>query len=264
MNRILDSHMHLDYVFRHQPEAIQWMKDNCYAVVSWSYSEKADSVSKLKDYLKSKAEFVHKQSESGLKCFYLAGIHPRCIPPDLKPEQAGSILAPYMDDPLCRGIGEIGLETCDSREKETFEAQLEFGRQMPELRKIIGIHTPRSNKSVVTKDILNILKDYSDIASSIIVDHCTRETIQDVLDCGFMAGVSLSPSKITSSELKDILSVSEAAAEKIMCNTDSAVELHRDMYSACISDGIREDIKEKIFYNNAACFFGIKQGINSK
>ena len=29
--------------------------------------------------------------------------------PDLKPEQIGPILEPFIEDPLCLGIGEIGL-----------------------------------------------------------------------------------------------------------------------------------------------------------
>ena len=257
MNTIIDSHIHLEYIFRHQPDAIQWMKDNGYTVVSWSYSEKADSVSKLKDYLKNTAEFIHEQSDDGLHCFYLAGIHPRCIPHDLKPEHISAILSPYMEDPLCRGIGEIGLETGDSREKEILEAQLKFGRQTPETGRIIGIHTPRYNKDAITKAILDVLRDFSSIASTIVVDHCTSETIQGVLNSGFWAGVSLSPSKIKFSELKDILSVSEAKAEKIMCNTDSAVELHRELYDASFDLSLKKEILKKIFYNNAATFFSI-------
>ena len=195
IKNIIDSHVHLDLIERHHPYRIQWLKENDCGVVSWSYFDGIDSVSQLEKCLKSKAHCIRKHSASGLLCHYLAGIHPRSIPPDLKPEQIVFLLKSHIEDPLCRGIGEIGLETGDAKEQEVFIAQLELGKSHLNHGKIIGVHTPRSNKLSVTETTLKILNRFPDISSSLVVDHCTVETIDAVLNAGFWAGVTLNPAK---------------------------------------------------------------------
>ena len=108
---IIDSHVHLDLIERHHPHRIQWLKENGCRVVSWSYFEGIDSTSQLKECLESKAQCLGKLSAGGLACHYLTGVHPRSIPPDLIPEQIETLLKPHLADPLCKGIGEIELET---------------------------------------------------------------------------------------------------------------------------------------------------------
>jgi len=258
---IIDSHVHLDMIERHHPSRIQWLKENACSVVSWSFFEGVHSVSQLEGCLKSKALSMRKYFADGLVCHYLAGVHPRCIPPDLKPEQIGAMLNPYLDDPLCRGIGEIGLETGDSREQEVFIAQLELGRSLLPHGKIIGVHTPRYNKLSVTKTTLEILDRFPDISSSLVVDHCTFETIAAVLDAGFWAGVTLSPAKTSWGEMKRIVSICSDRIDRIMCNTDSGIAFFEDMVQYSRSDDLPEAIREKLFYLNAARFFTIHQPI---
>jgi hypothetical protein len=254
---IMDSHVHLDLIERHHPHRIQWLKENGCRVVSWSYFEGVDSVSQLEGCLKSKAQCIRKLSADGLACHYLAGIHPRSIPPDLKPEQIASLLKSYMEDPLCRGIGEIGLETGDAKEQEVFIAQLKLGRNLLDRGKIIGVHTPRSNKLPVTKTILKILDRFPDISSSTVVDHCTVETIDAVLDAGFWAGVTLSPVKTSWDEMKRIVSICSDRIHRIMCNTDSGSTFYEDAVQLSRTGDLPEAIREKLFYRNAAQFFTI-------
>jgi uncharacterized protein len=258
MKRIIDSHVHLDMIGRRYPSRIQWLKENSCGVVSWSFFEGVEAVLQLERCLRLKAQIIGEYSAFGLSCYYLAGIHPRCIPPDLKPEQIASLLESHMEDPLCRGIGEIGLETGDTREQEMFMAQLEFGRSQMPRKKIIGVHTPRSNKLSVTAATLKILDSFKDVSSSLVIDHCTSETIGAVLDAGFWAGVSLSPIKTSWDEMKDIVSIYSSRVDRIMCNTDSAVTFYEDVVEHSRSDDMPESIREKIFYDNAARFFTIQ------
>lgn len=252
---ILDSHVHLDLIARHYPLRIQWLKDRCCAVVSWSYFEGVESVSHLGQCLKSKAQCMRTHSLAGLDCHYLAGIHPRSIPPDLKPEQIGSILEPFVQDPLCRGIGEIGLETGDGKEQEVFIAQLEFGRLLVNRGKIIGVHTPRSDKRRVTEIILKILDRFPDLSLSLVVDHCTIGTVGAVLDAGFWAGVTLSPPKTSWHEMKRIVSICPDRIDRIMCNTDSGSMFFEDVVQCRHSDDLPEAMREKLFFLNASTFF---------
>jgi len=254
---IIDSHVHLDLIERHHPHRIQWLKENGCSVVSWSYFEGVYSVSQLEGCLKYKAQCLGKHSAGGLLCHYLAGVHPRSIPPDLKPEQIASMLKPHIEDPLCRGIGEIGLETGDAKEQEVFIVQLELGRSLLNRGKIIGVHTPRSNKLPMTETTLKILDRFPDISSSTVVDHCTVETIDAVLDAGFWAGVTLSPAKTSWDEMKRIVSMCSDRIDRIMCNTDSGSAFFEDAVQFSRTDDLPAAIREKLFYRNAARFFTI-------
>lgn len=61
----------------------------------------------------------------------------------------------------------------------------------------IIIHTPRSNKNTVTRDILGILSTYSINKKEVIIDHADASTVKLILDRGFIAGLTVQPSKLT-------------------------------------------------------------------
>ena len=258
MEEITDSHVHLDLIARNHPEKIQWLKQNRCAVVSWAYLGRADSVSALEAGLADHARCIRRHASEGLKCHCLTGIHPRSIPPDLQPEQIRPMLEAGLEDTLCRGIGEIGLETGDGREQEIFIAQLELAVALLKPGQIIGIHTPRSNKPSLTKTTLAILDGFQDMCASIVVDHCTVETIDHVLKAGFRAGVTLSPAKTSWNELKRIVARHGDQIPRIMCNTDSGSEFYDDVVRFSRNAELPAAIREKIFHRNAARFFSIQ------
>lgn len=257
MKDIIDSHVHLDLIARKHPAKIQWLKENRCGVVSWAYLERADSVSELEAGLDGHARSIRQHASEGLTCLYLSGIHPRSIPPDLESEQIRSILEARLKDPLCRGIGEIGLETGDLREQEVFITQLELARTLLKPGHVIGIHTPRSNKPSLTITTLAILDGFQDMSASIVVDHCTIETIGHVLEAGFRAGVTLSPAKTSWDELKQIVALHGDQARRIMCNTDSGSEFYDDVVRFGCHGDLSETLRERIFHLNAARFYSI-------
>lgn len=257
MKDIIDSHVHLDVMVRKHPDKIQWLKKNRCGVVSWAYVDRADSVSALEAGLTAHAHCIRQHCSEGLASHYLAGIHPRSIPPDLTPEQIRSILNNHLSDLLCRGIGEIGLETGDRREREVFITQLELARTFLKPGQVIGIHTPRSNKPFITKTTLAILDRFQDLAASIVIDHCTIETIGDVLDAGFRAGVTLSPEKTSWRELKQIVARHGDQTDRIMCNTDSGGEFYDDVVRLSRNDDLPETTRELLFHLNAARFYSL-------
>lgn len=254
---IVDSHVHLDLIERYHPNRIQWLKDSACGVISWAYIEGIHSVSQIEDGLKSIAESIQKYSDAGLTCCFLAGVHPRSIPRDLKPVHIDSLLKGPLENPLCKGMGEIGLETGDTREQEILIAQLDFGQELLKRGKVIGIHTPRSNKHSITATTLKILARFPDISSSVVIDHCTLETIRPVLDAGFRAGVTLSPAKTSWEEMKHIALKYSNHIDRIMCNTDSGSEFFEDLVLLSRSPELPEAVLKKIFYENAFRFFSM-------
>lgn len=256
---IIDTHVHLDILHHHFGPKIKWYQENHCTVISWAYGTTIHTTLDLKSYLSRQARTIaalHAQSPWG--CFFLAGIHPRNIPPDLGPEKVADLLTPYLGHPLCLGLGEIGLETGTQHEKEVFQAQLALARSLKRSGIRVGVHTPRAAKSVMTAQILELLDDYKDLYAMVVVDHCNAETLADVLDRGLWAGVTLSPPKTAVEALPDMVAGHPQAHSQLMCNTDSMGALYQDLIIASQTPILSNVTKQQITQRAAARFWGLE------
>lgn len=260
--RTLDSHVHFDLIARDHPRHVEWLTAQGCGVVSWAYFENVASADDLKRRLGAKVRCLSAHAASGMHCRYLVGVHPRSIPADLKPESIESILAPFFDDPLCCGIGEIGLETGTAIEREVLLAQVELGRGLASRGHVVGVHTPRADKPAITAATLDLLADYTDLSSILVVDHCTAETIGGVLDAGFWAGVTLSPPKTGWGEMNAIAATEARRIDRIMLNTDSGSSVYDDVVRCRDATVLPEAIRERLFFDNAMRFFGFSGKIS--
>jgi len=254
-DRIIDSHVHLDLIYKENPNRIEWLKEYGYILISWAFATGIKSLSGLKEYMQDKTDIIRHLRREGLDCFLLCGIHPRNIAPDIHPEDVEDILLPLLDDPICLGIGEVGLETGSNQEREILEAHLKLGPMLVDMGKRIGIHTPRKNKLEITFKILELLDNHSGLEEIIVIDHCTPETIGYVLEKGYWAGVTLSPIKTSLYDLKRIVNEYPLYLHRIMCNTDSGMVFYEDMYHLYRSKEFLPEVKNKLTFENAYQFF---------
>jgi hypothetical protein len=254
---LIDSHVHLDLTFSGQPGRIAWMKQNHYLPVSWAFGSNIVTTADLRAYLLFQQKTIRRIHGEGLVCYYLSGVHPRNIPWDLDVKVIPELLGPYLEDPLCRGIGEIGLETGTEREVEVLLAQLELADRVMEKGRGFGLHTPRGNKAAVTLHLLEVLKPCHRAKDRMVVDHCTPETIGEVLKAGYRAGITVSPAKSKASDVQAILSRYPEYEDRIMINTDSGGRFCEDLFALAESNVIEESKKQKILVQNAAVFYGI-------
>jgi len=231
------------------------MKEHQYVPISWSYASRPDSIDSLRHYLNRHADFIRDLNQQDTPCFYLAGIHPRCISPDLRPHHLADLLTSYLDDPLCLGFGEIGLETGSSLEQEILSAHLELFHTVKDAKKRLGIHTPRSNKQEMTEKILSLLAAFSGIEPITVIDHCTIDTISPVLASGFHAGVTLSPTKTSHEDMMIIIKNHHQDLNRIMFNTDSGGTLYQDLYTFSSSDAFLPDVRNQLVRQTATRFF---------
>ena len=253
--RFVDSHCHLDMVQVFDSEAISWMKEAGCLPVSWSFCGRVDTADDLKTYFVGQKDAIARLNREGLRCYYLCGVHPRNIPPDLAPSQVPELLLPCLDDPFCLGIGEIGLETGSGREKEILRAHLDMAEEVVRRGKVFGIHTPRRDKKAVTEKILDMLKDYIRHRRSIVVDHCTGETIASVLRMGLWAGITMSPEKTRVHDLIRIIHAHGGDTGRIMLNTDSGASYHRDLSVLVREESIGKAARAALLRENALVFY---------
>lgn len=253
--KIIDSHVHLDLIYQNDPERIIWLQEHNCTVVSWAFSRDLKNISDLKLYLRRQARLIKDLRQGALDCYYLTGIHPRNITADLKSEYVAEILLPFLDDPFCLGIGEIGLETGSEKEKQIFAAQLDLGKQCLKAGKKIGIHTPRTDKMKITHRIITMLENYRELQDDLVIDHCTADTLGWILENGYRAGITLSPIKTAWETLPVMVQKYEHLIDHIMCNTDSGSVFYEDLVHAAQSADLDSELKKKLLFENAARFF---------
>jgi uncharacterized protein len=251
----VDSHVHLDLVAKTHRARITWLRKAGCLPVSWAMGGGAGSVAQLRKYLKAQRGTVHRLRKAGLAGWFLTGVHPRHIPAALKPEALGPLLAPFLADTLCRGVGEIGLETAGGREKEIFIAQLELLRTEMGRHLVVGVHTPRQDKERVTEETLAILNRYTPWADRIVVDHCSRATLGAVLERGFWAGVTLNPQKSSAADVIEMLADFPRALHRVMLNSDSGSAFHEDLQGFVASQCLPPESLVRLSRDNALTFY---------
>ena len=256
---MIDSHIHLDLIHQENPDRIPWMISMECEAISWAFSDTVQTLKDLKDYLAHQQAFIETINAQGLKSWFLTGIHPRTIPPELKAEEVPELLAPFLAHPLCLGLGEIGLETGDARECDILRSQLDLHKKIQAMGKKIGVHTPRGHKAEVTRKILDVLNEFPGIQDITVVDHTTAETLPWILNAGFHAGITISPPKTSLAELVDILKAYEGETNRIMVNTDSGRLFHEDCVTLCHNPTFDRDVLNRITDMTARTFFNLNR-----
>ncbi len=155
--------------------------------------------------------------KNGPKLHVCLGLHPRVKPDDI--DACFELLESYLtrSDRKVIALGETGLETGSASEVDMLGRQLELSMKY---RLPIIIHTPRSNKSPVTRDILGILSTYSINKKEVVVDHADAGTAKLILDRGFNAGLTVQPSKLTPLQAVEIIKQHDPTM--MVLNTDSS------------------------------------------
>jgi uncharacterized protein len=155
--------------------------------------------------------------KNGPRLHVCLGLHPRVKPDD--PDACLELLESFLKkaDRKVVAIGEAGLETGSPFEVSLLERQLELSLKY---RLPIIIHTPRTNKAPVTRDILGILSTFSVNKKSVVVDHADAGTVKLITDRGFYAGLTVQPSKLTPQQAAEIIKQSDGA--QLVLNTDAS------------------------------------------
>ncbi len=262
----IDSHCHADIAMNRIPTFLEKYYQQGISFISWSYAEGIKSYRDYPIYWSNLQRICEQCRQSGLPAWYLVGIHPRCIPEDLKdvdrlPKIIEESLIKHVNAPYCLGLGEIGLDLSSEFEKRFFRLQLEFAEEHIIPKKRIGVHTPRKNKLTVTQEILEILGYYELLHSFLVIDHVLPETFELVLENGYTVGVTLQDGKAS---VKDLLELIEKYPEKmsaVMLNSDCAKEFSRP-YLEFLEEVelVDKKLKEGLLFQNCCSFFGINKG----
>ncbi|MCX7823819.1 MAG: TatD family hydrolase [Syntrophobacterales bacterium] len=228
--RALDSHCHADMLFRFVPDFLREYREKALGGITWSYNEEILSFRQYPAYWDGLSSLCNRFTEEGVPFFYLVGIHPRSIPEDIiglkkLPSEITDALTKHIENPLCLGLGELGIDVNTPEEERIFRWQLEWAETNLPKRKRVGVHTPRQNKERITEKLLRFLEDYEPLHPFIIIDHVTPTTYDMVYGEGYMAGITLQKGKSAPQDLYKILEQYPQRVKAILVNSDGAKDL---------------------------------------
>lgn len=260
----IDAHCHADLLLQRDDRFPEAYRIRQCGGISWSYPEGIASWQDYPDYWNRLRALAERLSDEGIPFFYLIGIHPRCIPDDLKvereiPEALAQAMHHHLADPLCLGLGEIGLDGASDSEKRVLCWQLDLAaHHLPE-NKRIGLHTPRASKEQVTREILDLLRGYTSLKSRLLIDHVTPQTYPLIREEGYSpVGMTLQPGKTSVEDLARFIREDPSRAQSVVLNSDSAKTISEWFLNLLDNPDtlLREEVC-RLLLDNARDFYGL-------
>jgi uncharacterized protein len=153
--------------------------------------------------------------KTGPRLHVCLGLHPRARPDDLP--ACIALLETYLADKSrpVTAIGEAGLESRDPFEAAMLQRQIELAIKydLP-----LILHTPRSGKGPMTREIINVLSTFSIDRDRVVIDHADADTAKLIVDRGYNAGLTVQPGKLLPQEAVEIVKNNDPA--RLVLNTD--------------------------------------------
>lgn len=190
--------------------------------------------------------------KNGLKLFCAVGVHPRSISLDY--QVVLDVLPDLLEIKNVVAIGEIGLETTSKQEIEVFKKQLKIAQ---DLGTKVVVHTPRTNKSEVTKVTASIIEENID-TSLVQIDHVDNSIVERVLDFEGTLGITVQPQKLTPEQA--VVIMDEFGYDKFVLDSDMSsspsdpLSVPKTVHKLKLA-GVEEKNIEKVSHKNAEDFF---------
>jgi hypothetical protein len=163
----------------------------------------------------------------------------------------------YLARPTCLGIGEIGLNRNTEPEIVMLRRQLAMAAE----RKVLCIvHTPHAaNKARGTEIIADVVREVDPPRHLVVIDHCTRETIDVALATGCWVGLTVYPGKLSPEEAAGL--IRDRGPDRMLVNSSADWE-DSDPLAVLVTVGVMremalpESLIERVVWHNPNEFLG--------
>ena len=129
-------------------------------------------------------------SQFGIQHYCTIGLNSKEANNEALAEQVMELLPLYVHKQNVVAIGEIGYDDQTAAEDKYFRLQLELAK---ELDMVVQIHTPHRDKKAGTIKSMEVCLEHGLDPSRIIIDHNNEETVEEVLNRGFLAAFTIYP-----------------------------------------------------------------------
>ncbi len=202
----IDPHIHM--VSRTTDDYQRMALAGCVAITEpafWAGFDRS-SPQGFHDYFRQLTEYEpNRAAQYGIKHFSWICINPKEAEDPGFAREVMKLIPEFLEKPNVLGIGEIGLNKNSKNELAIFEEHVALAAELDQL---ILIHTPHlEDKLKGTKLIMDAIANNPKIdPGRVLIDHVEEHTVEQVLDRGFWAGMTLYPdSKCTPQRATDII-----------------------------------------------------------
>jgi len=148
-------------------------------------------VGSFQDYFSSLVGWEpFRASQFGIKHYCTIGLNSKEANNEALAEQVIELLPLYLHKENVVAIGEIGYDDQTPAEDKYFRMQLDIAK---ELDMTVQIHTPHRDKKAGTLKSMEVCLEHGLDPGNVIIDHNNEETVQEVLDRGFIAAFTIYP-----------------------------------------------------------------------
>ena len=188
---IIDPHVHMSARTTDDYEAMAHAGVVAVIEPSFWLGQPRTQVGSFQDYFSSLVGWEpFRASQFGIKHYCTIGLNSKEANNGALAEQVIELLPLYLHKENVVAIGEIGYDDQTPEEDKYFRMQLEMAK---ELNMTVQVHTPHRDKKAGTIKSMEVCLEHGLDPGNVIIDHNNEETVQDVLDRGFIAAFTIYP-----------------------------------------------------------------------
>lgn len=189
--RFIDPHVHMTSRTTDDYEAMAAAGVVAIIEPSFWLGQPRTQVGSFQDYFSSLVGWEpFRASQFGIKHYCTIGLNSKEANNEALAEQVMDLLPLYLHKENVVAIGEIGYDDQTKEEDKYFRQQLELAK---EFDMMVQVHTPHRDKKAGTIRSMEVCLEHGIEPGKVVIDHNNEETVQDVLDRGFIAAFTIYP-----------------------------------------------------------------------
>ena len=256
--QFIDPHVHMSARTTDDYEAMA--KAGVVAVIEPSFwlGQPRTQVGSFQDYFSSLVGWEpFRASQFGIKHYCTIGLNSKEANNEALAEQVMELLPLYLHKENVLAIGEIGYDDQTPAEDKYFREQLELAKTF---NMMVQVHTPHRDKKAGTIRSMEVCLEHGLDPGNVIIDHNNEETVQEVLDRGFIAAFTIYPNtKMGNERMVEVVRrfgstniIVDSSADWGVCDPLAVPKTAGLM----LKKGIARDDEVKTCYQNALDVFG--------
>lgn len=216
-------------------------------------------VGSFQDYFSSLVGWEpFRASQFGIKHYCTIGLNSKEANNEALAEEVMELLPLYLHKENVVAVGEIGYDDQTPAEDKYFRAQLELAK---ELDLLVQVHTPHRDKKAGTLRSMEVCLEHGLDPGKVVIDHNNEETVQEVLDRGFIAAFTIYPkTKMGNQRMVEV--VKRFGSTNIIVDSSADWGVSDPLAvpktaSLMLREGVAKEDVVKTCYQNALDVFGM-------
>ncbi len=254
----IDPHVHMTSRTTDDYEAMA--KAGIVALIEPSFwlGQPRTKVGSFQDYYSSLVGWEpFRASQFGIQHYCTIGLNSKEANNEALAEQVIELLPLYVHKENVVAIGEIGYDDQTDAEDKYFRIQLELAK---ELDMVVQVHTPHRDKKAGTIRSMEVCLEHGLDPTRVIIDHNNEETVEEVLNRGFIAAFTIYPNtKMGNERMVEV--VKKYGSKDIIVDSSADWGVSDPLAvpktaSLMLRSGISKEDVTKTCYQNALDAFG--------